>query len=147
MVYQTVLLAHRHSLRTGSLDESVTPNTSPAQWPGISNLHIWIIFLALLEVINGKKQIWLSFTIWWSLLNIARFDTITNSMQILQLHFNHKMLLLHKTLSNKQYFLDHYIKVAHFVKLFLKQFKIFYQNIYAINIVTEIWHKFNFHFI
>ncbi|KAL1773749.1 dmX 1 isoform X3 [Sigmodon hispidus] len=38
MVYQTVLLAHRHSLRTGSLDESVTPNTSPAQWPGISCL-------------------------------------------------------------------------------------------------------------
>ncbi|XP_006254774.1 dmX-like protein 1 isoform X3 [Rattus norvegicus] len=38
MVYQTVLLAHRHSLRTGSLDESVTPNTSPAQWPGINCL-------------------------------------------------------------------------------------------------------------
>nr|XP_021509572.1 dmX-like protein 1 [Meriones unguiculatus] len=38
MVYQTVLLAHRHSLRTGSLDESVTPNTSPAQWPGVSCL-------------------------------------------------------------------------------------------------------------
>lgn len=38
MVYQTVLLAHRHSLRTGSLDESVTPNTSPTQWPGINCL-------------------------------------------------------------------------------------------------------------
>ncbi|XP_028632974.1 dmX-like protein 1 isoform X2 [Grammomys surdaster] len=38
MVYQTVLLAHRHSLRAGSLDESVTPNTSPAQWPGINCL-------------------------------------------------------------------------------------------------------------
>ncbi|XP_052011882.1 dmX-like protein 1 isoform X3 [Apodemus sylvaticus] len=38
MMYQTVLLAHRHSLRTGSLDESVTPNTSPAQWPGINCL-------------------------------------------------------------------------------------------------------------
>ncbi|XP_050005167.1 dmX-like protein 1 isoform X1 [Alexandromys fortis] len=38
MVYQTVLLAHRHSLRTGSLDDSVTPNTSPAQWPGINCL-------------------------------------------------------------------------------------------------------------
>ncbi|XP_055478446.1 dmX-like protein 1 [Psammomys obesus] len=38
MVYQTVLLAHRHSLRTGSLDESVTPTTSPAQWPGVSCL-------------------------------------------------------------------------------------------------------------
>lgn len=40
MVYQTILLAHRQSLRTGSLDDSVTPNTSPAQWPGISNLYI-----------------------------------------------------------------------------------------------------------
>ncbi|KAH0501438.1 DmX-like protein 1 [Microtus ochrogaster] len=38
MVYQTVLLAHRQSLRTGSLDDSVTPNTSPAQWPGINCL-------------------------------------------------------------------------------------------------------------
>ncbi|XP_005376601.1 PREDICTED: dmX-like protein 1 isoform X2 [Chinchilla lanigera] len=38
MVYETVLLSHRHSLRTGSLDEAVTPNTSPAQWPGITCL-------------------------------------------------------------------------------------------------------------
>ncbi|XP_054997038.1 dmX-like protein 1 isoform X4 [Sorex araneus] len=38
MVYQTVLLAHRHSLKTGSLDEAVTPNTSPSQWPGITSL-------------------------------------------------------------------------------------------------------------
>ncbi|XP_069348937.1 dmX-like protein 1 isoform X5 [Eulemur rufifrons] len=38
MVYQTVLLPHRHSLKTGSLDEAITPNTSPAQWPGITYL-------------------------------------------------------------------------------------------------------------
>ncbi|XP_062045260.1 dmX-like protein 1 isoform X2 [Lepus europaeus] len=38
MVYQTVLLPHRHSLKTGSLDEAITPNTSPAQWPGITCL-------------------------------------------------------------------------------------------------------------
>ncbi|XP_063087033.1 dmX-like protein 1 isoform X2 [Cavia porcellus] len=38
MVYETVLLPHRHSLRTGSLDEAVTPNTSPNQWPGITCL-------------------------------------------------------------------------------------------------------------
>ncbi|XP_073077690.1 dmX-like protein 1 isoform X10 [Manis javanica] len=38
MVYQTVLLPHRHSLKTGSLDEAITPNTSPAQWPGITSL-------------------------------------------------------------------------------------------------------------
>ncbi|KAF4795583.1 hypothetical protein TURU_091880 [Turdus rufiventris] len=33
-VYQTVLLTQRHSLRTASSEETVTPNTSPAQWPG-----------------------------------------------------------------------------------------------------------------
>ncbi|XP_006886049.1 PREDICTED: dmX-like protein 1-like [Elephantulus edwardii] len=38
MVYQTVLLPHRHSLKAGSLDEAITPNTSPAQWPGITSL-------------------------------------------------------------------------------------------------------------
>ncbi|NP_001374867.1 dmX-like protein 1 isoform 6 [Homo sapiens] len=38
MVYQTVLLPHRPSLKTGSLDEALTPNTSPAQWPGITCL-------------------------------------------------------------------------------------------------------------
>nr|XP_021533118.1 dmX-like protein 1 isoform X2 [Aotus nancymaae] len=38
MVYQTVLLPHRQSLKTGSLDEAITPNTSPAQWPGITCL-------------------------------------------------------------------------------------------------------------
>ncbi|KAM6034285.1 dmX-like protein 1 isoform 4-T4 [Chlamydotis macqueenii] len=37
-VYQTVLLTQRHSLRTTSLEETETPNTSPAQWPGITAL-------------------------------------------------------------------------------------------------------------
>ncbi|NWZ31343.1 DMXL1 protein, partial [Asarcornis scutulata] len=36
-VYQTVLLTQRHSLRT-SLEDTVTPNTSPSQWPGITAL-------------------------------------------------------------------------------------------------------------
>nr|XP_033784929.1 dmX-like protein 1 isoform X1 [Geotrypetes seraphini] len=41
MVYQSVLLAHRQPLRTMSLDETVTPNTLPYQWPGITSLiHI-----------------------------------------------------------------------------------------------------------
>lgn len=56
MVYQTVLLAHRHSLRTGSLDDSVTPNTSPAQWPGIIYIYE-LFFLVLLELLSDKKQI------------------------------------------------------------------------------------------
>ncbi|XP_062985562.1 dmX-like protein 1 isoform X1 [Elgaria multicarinata webbii] len=34
-VYQTLLLSHRNSLRTASSDETVTPNTAPAQWPGV----------------------------------------------------------------------------------------------------------------
>uniref|UniRef100_A0A8D0G2K2 DmX-like protein 1 n=1 Tax=Sphenodon punctatus TaxID=8508 RepID=A0A8D0G2K2_SPHPU len=37
-VYQTLLLTQRHSLRTASLDETVTPNISPTQWPGITAL-------------------------------------------------------------------------------------------------------------
>ncbi|XP_063036218.1 dmX-like protein 1 isoform X5 [Melospiza melodia melodia] len=37
-VYQTILLTQRHSLRTASLEETVTPNTSPAQWPGMTTL-------------------------------------------------------------------------------------------------------------
>eukprot|EP00075_Anas_platyrhynchos_P013628 XP_027302881.1 dmX-like protein 1 [Anas platyrhynchos] len=32
-VYQTVLLTQRHSLRTTSLEDTVTPNTLPSQWP------------------------------------------------------------------------------------------------------------------
>ncbi|XP_078531680.1 dmX-like protein 1 isoform X3 [Lissotriton helveticus] len=38
MVYQSVLLTQRHPQRTTSLDEAVTPNTLPAQWPGITAL-------------------------------------------------------------------------------------------------------------
>uniref|UniRef100_A0A8C5U8D8 Dmx like 1 n=1 Tax=Malurus cyaneus samueli TaxID=2593467 RepID=A0A8C5U8D8_9PASS len=37
-VYQTVLLTQHHSLRAASLEETVTPNTSPAQWPGMTAL-------------------------------------------------------------------------------------------------------------
>ncbi|XP_061217022.1 dmX-like protein 1 [Neopsephotus bourkii] len=37
-VYQTVLLTQRRSLRTSSLEETVTPSTSPAEWPGITAL-------------------------------------------------------------------------------------------------------------
>ncbi|XP_071437366.1 dmX-like protein 1 isoform X4 [Pithys albifrons albifrons] len=37
-VYQTVLLTQRHSLRTASSEETVTPSTSPAQWPGMTAL-------------------------------------------------------------------------------------------------------------
>uniref|UniRef100_A0A8C2X954 Dmx like 1 n=1 Tax=Cyclopterus lumpus TaxID=8103 RepID=A0A8C2X954_CYCLU len=38
IVYQSVLLSQKQPLRTVSMDESVQPNTSPAQWPGIASL-------------------------------------------------------------------------------------------------------------
>ncbi|OXB83639.1 UNVERIFIED_CONTAM: hypothetical protein H355_015287 [Colinus virginianus] len=45
-VYQTVLLTQRHSLRS-TLEETVTPNTSPAQWPGIT---------ALVQLLNSAGE-------------------------------------------------------------------------------------------
>ncbi|XP_068165550.1 dmX-like protein 1 isoform X2 [Antennarius striatus] len=38
IVYQSVLLSQKQPVRTLSMDESVLPNTSPAQWPGITSL-------------------------------------------------------------------------------------------------------------
>ncbi|KAK2837802.1 hypothetical protein Q5P01_015014 [Channa striata] len=38
IVYQSVLLSQKQTVRTVSMDESVQPNTSPAQWPGIASL-------------------------------------------------------------------------------------------------------------
>uniref|UniRef100_A0A8C5GTE0 RAVE complex protein Rav1 C-terminal domain-containing protein n=1 Tax=Gouania willdenowi TaxID=441366 RepID=A0A8C5GTE0_GOUWI len=37
-VYQSVLLSQKQPLRTLSMEDSVQPNTSPAQWPGIASL-------------------------------------------------------------------------------------------------------------
>ncbi|KAM9810580.1 dmX-like protein 1 [Neosynchiropus ocellatus] len=38
VVYQSVLLSQKQPIRMTSMDESVQPNTSPAQWPGISSM-------------------------------------------------------------------------------------------------------------
>ncbi|XP_037309994.2 dmX-like protein 2 isoform X1 [Pungitius pungitius] len=38
MVYQGLLLSARKRLRTESIEEHVTPNSAPAQWPGVSSL-------------------------------------------------------------------------------------------------------------
>ncbi|KAJ8285262.1 hypothetical protein GJAV_G00024780 [Gymnothorax javanicus] len=38
IVYQSSLLSQQHPTRTLSMEESVLPNTSPAQWPGIGAL-------------------------------------------------------------------------------------------------------------
>ncbi|KAJ8380975.1 hypothetical protein SKAU_G00017530 [Synaphobranchus kaupii] len=38
IVYQSSLLSQQHPVRTVSMEETVLPNTSPAQWPGIGAL-------------------------------------------------------------------------------------------------------------
>nr|XP_054588314.1 dmX-like protein 2 isoform X3 [Nothobranchius furzeri] len=38
MVYQGLLLSERKRLRTESIEEHATPNSAPAQWPGVSSL-------------------------------------------------------------------------------------------------------------
>ncbi|XP_043932298.1 dmX-like protein 2 [Protopterus annectens] len=38
MVYQGLLLSERRRLRTESIEEHVTPTSSPAQWPGVASL-------------------------------------------------------------------------------------------------------------
>ncbi|XP_028679377.1 dmX-like protein 2 isoform X1 [Erpetoichthys calabaricus] len=38
MVYQGLLLSDRRRLRTESIEEHATPNSPPAQWPGVSSL-------------------------------------------------------------------------------------------------------------
>uniref|UniRef100_A0A668A5W7 Dmx like 1 n=1 Tax=Myripristis murdjan TaxID=586833 RepID=A0A668A5W7_9TELE len=38
IVYQSVLLSQKQPIRTVSMEETVLPNTSPAQWPGIASL-------------------------------------------------------------------------------------------------------------
>uniref|UniRef100_A0A8C5KRS5 Dmx-like 2 n=1 Tax=Jaculus jaculus TaxID=51337 RepID=A0A8C5KRS5_JACJA len=38
MAYQGLLLSDRRRLRTESIEEHVTPNSPPAQWPGVSSL-------------------------------------------------------------------------------------------------------------
>ncbi|RXM33272.1 DmX-like protein 1, partial [Acipenser ruthenus] len=47
IIYQSFLLTHQHPMRTMSLDETVTPNTSPAQWPGI---------VALIRLLNSSGE-------------------------------------------------------------------------------------------
>ncbi|XP_075753347.1 dmX-like protein 2 isoform X2 [Pelodiscus sinensis] len=38
MIYQGLLLSDRRRLRTESIEEHATPNSTPAQWPGVSSL-------------------------------------------------------------------------------------------------------------
>lgn len=44
IVYQSVLLSQKQSVRHFSVDELVQPNTSPAQWPGIFNCQMCLDF-------------------------------------------------------------------------------------------------------
>ena len=43
MAYQGLLLSDRRRLRTESIEEHATPNSSPAQWPG-ENLSVFFFF-------------------------------------------------------------------------------------------------------
>lgn len=40
MVYQGLLLSDRRRLRTESIEEHATPNSSPAQWPGETKIRL-----------------------------------------------------------------------------------------------------------
>ncbi|NXU54405.1 DMXL1 protein, partial [Turnix velox] len=46
-VYQTVLFTREHPLKTASLEGTVTPSTSPAQWPGMT---------ALIRLLNSSGE-------------------------------------------------------------------------------------------
>ncbi|KAM6182018.1 dmX-like protein 2 isoform 1-T1 [Erethizon dorsatum] len=50
MAYQGLLLSDRRRLRTESIEEHATPNSSPAQWPGVSSL------LSLLSSAQDEDQ-------------------------------------------------------------------------------------------
>ncbi|XP_023669731.2 dmX-like protein 2 isoform X1 [Paramormyrops kingsleyae] len=50
MVYQGLLLSDRRRLRTESIEEHATPNSPPAQWPGVSSL------INLLASAQGEEQ-------------------------------------------------------------------------------------------
>lgn len=61
-VYQSVLLSQKQPLKAISMDESVQPNTSPAQWPGKSikrNFSHRSIFW-LFSVNKNSKQVFTS---------------------------------------------------------------------------------------
>lgn len=46
MAYQGLLLSDRRRLRTESIEEHATPNSSPAQWPG-ENLSFCCFFFLI----------------------------------------------------------------------------------------------------
>ncbi|XP_060116311.1 dmX-like protein 2 isoform X3 [Heteronotia binoei] len=50
MVYQGLLLSDRRRLRTESIEEHATPNSLPAQWPGVSSL------ISLLNTAQDEDQ-------------------------------------------------------------------------------------------
>ncbi|XP_026865664.2 dmX-like protein 2 isoform X1 [Electrophorus electricus] len=50
MVYQGLLLSDRRRLRTESIEEHATPNSAPAQWPGVASL------ISLLACAQGEDH-------------------------------------------------------------------------------------------
>ncbi|XP_042617430.1 dmX-like protein 1 isoform X3 [Cyprinus carpio] len=50
ITYQSVLLSHQPPVRSVSIEEAVLPNTSPAQWPGVS------VLMQLLSASGDENQ-------------------------------------------------------------------------------------------
>ena len=54
MAYQGLLLSDRRRLRTESIEEHATPNSSPAQWPG----EMCFLFKSDLAILFYKATNW-----------------------------------------------------------------------------------------
>lgn len=50
MAYQGLLLSDRPRLRTESIEEHATPNSSPAQWPGENFSVFFLSFFIFFEI-------------------------------------------------------------------------------------------------
>lgn len=89
-VYQSVLLSQKQCIRTVSMDESVQPNTSPAQWPGkLAKLETFLPALKETDVFcfsleRGKKTFKKHFR---NCLKIVLLMVSYASLQVLPLWF------------------------------------------------------------
>ncbi len=57
MVYQGLLLSERKRLRTESIEEHITPNSAPAQWPGNKAPAILFFFFCCNTLKNSFNEI------------------------------------------------------------------------------------------
>lgn len=81
MAYQGLLLSDRRRLRTESIEEHATPNSSPAQWPGENSSAVLIfVYIFYLEIPFYKPTDWFPdcccLWIWWITFYLFVFDDI-----------------------------------------------------------------------